>query len=58
MPKFERQCQTCGLIYEMDYWTHPKKFICQHCINQAEKGDNKAIRSLKRMKQKLGAVGI
>lgn len=54
MPRFERQCQECGLIFEMDYWTNPKTFICPSCRNMKAENDNKAMRSLKRMKSKLG----
>jgi hypothetical protein len=57
MPKFERQCQRCGLIDEMDYWTHPKRYICEYCSNEPKRTDNKAMIALKRMKQKLGTVG-
>lgn len=56
MPRFERQCQECGLIYEMDYWTNPKTFMCPCCRNREEQSDNKAIKSLKRMKRKLGVT--
>jgi predicted RNA-binding Zn-ribbon protein involved in translation (DUF1610 family) len=53
-PKHERQCITCGFIYEMDHWAPVKTFECPHCRNREVKSDTKAVKSLKRMKKKLG----
>lgn len=57
MQKFERQCKTCGLIYDLNHWVPEKTWECPYCRNLAVKGDSKAIIKLKKMKRKLGVVG-
>ena len=56
MPKHERQCMVCGLIYDLNYWVPEFTWVCPICKRQTVKSDNKAIISLKRMKKKLGAA--
>ena len=56
MPKHERQCMVCGLIYDLNYWVPEFNWVCPICKRQTVKSDNKAIISLKRMKKKLGAA--
>jgi len=59
MPKFERQCRTCGFIVELKHWAPEKNYECNFCRNaKTNCSDNKAMRKLKKMKRKLGAVGI
>jgi rubredoxin len=55
MPKHERQCQVCGLIYDLNYWAPEDTWVCHYCKRPKVKTDNKAMISLKRMKKKLGA---
>jgi uncharacterized paraquat-inducible protein A len=53
--RYERQCQECGLIFEMNYFVRPKMFICDRCRTlKKEKQNSKAMIKLERMKEKLG----
>lgn len=57
MPKYERQCQVCGLIHDLNFWVPEFTWVCPICKRRMIRTDNKAMISLKRMKRKLGAVG-
>lgn len=53
--RYERQCQECGLIFEVNYFIRPKMFICDRCRTlEKEKQNSKAMIKLERMKEKLG----
>lgn len=58
MPKHERQCMVCGLIYDLNYWVPEFTWVCPICKRQTVKSDNKAMIVLKRMKKKLGVRTI
>lgn len=52
--KFERQCQECGLIFDLKYPVNPDKFFCRVCRPKVKerKSKNKAQITLERNKKK------
>lgn len=48
---YERQCQVCGLIFDVNYPADEKTFRCCYCGQP--KTPSRAMRSLMRMKHKL-----
>lgn len=52
--KFERQCNECGLIFDLKYPVNPDSFLCWHCrpIVEARKPKSRAQIILERNKEK------
>jgi len=47
---YERQCQKCGMIFDVTEPVDPKTFVCHYCYQKP--GPNHAKLSLKRVKRR------
>lgn len=47
---FERQCTSCGMIYDVSYPVDPDTFLCHYCYPPP--CPNHAMKSLKRVKRR------